>query len=115
MDALSVTMAALADPTRRAILARLKSGPATVTELCQPFRMSQQAVSKHVAYLEQARLVRKRRDGRQQICELAPAPIREVADWASDYRRHWEAAFSRLRGLLQRQKDQRERRRRRAR
>jgi DNA-binding transcriptional ArsR family regulator len=105
---LSTTLAALSDPTRRAIVARLQVGPASVTELAEPFRMSQQAVSKHLAYLERARLVHKRRDGRKQICELTPEPIREVADWAEDYRRHWESAFRRLRGLLRRQADQTE-------
>jgi DNA-binding transcriptional ArsR family regulator len=70
--------------------------------------MSQQAVSKHLAYLQRARLVRKRREGRKQICELTPEPIREVANWAEDYRRHWESAFGRLRGLLQRQADETE-------
>lgn len=103
MDQLSVTLAALCDPTRRAILARLKTGPASVTELSEPFGVSQQAISKHLAYLERANLVRTRRDGRQQIRELNPAPIREVADWTEEYRSYWEGAFSRLRTLLDRQ------------
>lgn len=106
MDTLSVTLAALADPTRRAILARLKAGSASVAELAQPFRMSQQAVSKHLAYLQRAELVRKRREGRKHICELAPGPLREVAAWAEDYRRHWESAFGRLHELLERQSDE---------
>lgn len=101
-----MTLAALSDPTRRAILARLKGGPASVAELAEPFRMSQQAVSKHLAYLQRAELVRKRRDGRKQICELAPGPIREVAAWAEDYRRHWENAFGRLHELLEQQADE---------
>lgn len=103
MDTLSVTLAALSNPTRRAILARLKTGPASVVELAEPFRMSQQAVSKHLAYLERADLVRTRRDGRKQVRELAPEPIREVAAWAEDYRRHWESAFGRLHELLEQQ------------
>lgn len=103
VDKLSLTLGALSDPTRRAILARLKAGPASVTELSQPFRMSQQAVSKHLASLQRARLIRKRRDGRKQICELTPAPMREVATWVDDYRQHWEEAFDRLRVLLQEQ------------
>lgn len=103
MDKLSLTLGALSDPTRRAILARLKAGPASVTELSQPFRMSQQAVSKHLASLQRARLIRKRRDGRKQICELTPAPMREVAAWVDEYRQHWEEAFDRLRVLLQEQ------------
>jgi DNA-binding transcriptional ArsR family regulator len=103
VDSLSLTLAALSDPTRRAILARLRAGPASVTELSEPFGVSQQAISKHLAYLERANLVQRRRDGRQQIRELNPAPIREVADWAEEYRRYWQGAFSRLRGLLDRQ------------
>ena len=100
VDALSLTLAALSDPTRRAILARLQAGPASVTELSEPFGVSQQAISKHLAYLERANLVHTRRDGRQKIRELNPAPIRQVAEWADEYRRHWHGAFSRLRGLL---------------
>lgn len=111
MDKLSLTLGALSDPTRRAILARLKAGPASVTELARPFRMSQQAVSKHLANLQRARLIRKRRDGRKQICELTPAPIREVAAWVDDYRQHWEEAFDRLRVLLQEQPEHGESRR----
>lgn len=100
MDELSLTLGALSDPTRRAILARLKAGPASVSELAQPFRMSQQAVSKHLTCLHRARLIRKRRHGRQQICELTPAPMRQVAAWVGDYRQFWEGAFGRLRRLL---------------
>lgn len=111
MDELSQTLGALSDPTRRAILARLKAGPASVSELAEPFRMSQQAVSKHLASLERARLVRKRRAGRRQICELTPAPMREVAAWVDDYRQHWEEAFGRLRALLQEPPEQGESRR----
>jgi DNA-binding transcriptional ArsR family regulator len=103
VDSLSRTLAALSDPTRRAILARLKAGPASVTELSQPFGVSQQAISKHLAYLERASLVQTRRDGRQQIRQLNPAPIREVAQWAEEYRRYWNDAFGRLRDLLHRQ------------
>lgn len=95
-----MTLAALSDPTRREILNRLKIGPASVQELAEPFRISQQAVSKHMAYLERARLVEKRRDGRRQICRLAPAPMREVAAWVEQYREHWESAFERLDELL---------------
>lgn len=103
VDTLSVTLAALSDPTRRAILARLKAGPASVMDLREPFGVSQQAISKHLAYLERANLVRTRRVGRQQIRELNPAPIREVADWTEEYRSYWEGAFSRLGYLLDRQ------------
>jgi DNA-binding transcriptional ArsR family regulator len=96
-------MAALSDPTRRAILAILRTGPASVTELAEPFQMSQQAISKHLAYLEKAKLVRTRRDGRQMFRELNPAPIQEVAAWTEIYRHQWESAFSRLRGVLRQQ------------
>lgn len=112
MDTLSITLAALSDPTRRAILGRLKAGPAPVTELSEPFRVSQQAISKHLAYLERANLVRTRREGRQQIRELNPAPIREVVDWAEEYRHFWEGAFNRLGRLLDRRAVDRPRRRR---
>jgi DNA-binding transcriptional ArsR family regulator len=100
VDSLTRTLAALADPTRRAILHRLVDGPAPVRDLAQPFRISQQAVSKHLAYLEQARLIEKRRDGRLHICTLDPAPLKEVADWTEKYREIWEANFQRLDDLL---------------
>lgn len=113
VDALSLTLAALSDPTRRAILARLRAGPASVTELSEPFGVSQQAISKHLAYLERANLVQRRREGRQQIRELNPAPIRQVAEWADEYRLYWQGAFNRLRGLLDRETARRQRGRRR--
>ena len=100
VDTLSVTLAALSDPTRRSILGRLADGPATVGELAEPFRMSQQAVSKHLAYLERARLVEKRREGRRQVCTLNPVPFREVDAWMGDYRRFWEESFDRLESIL---------------
>lgn len=100
VDPLSATFAALGDPTRRKILGRLASGPATVSELSEPFRMSQQAISKHLAYLERARLIQKRREGRMHICTLKVAPIKAVADWAAEYRRFWEANFDRLEEYL---------------
>lgn len=109
VDSLSLTLAALSNPTRRAILARLTAGPASVTEL-SAFGVSQQAISKHLAYLERANLVQTQRDGRQQIRELNPAPIREVAEWAEEYRRYWQGAFSRLGDLLDRQTARRQRR-----
>lgn len=96
VDLLSTTLAALCDPTRRAIIASLKAGPASVAELAEPFAMSQQAISKHLAYLERASLIHKRRDGRQQLCSLNPAPLRAVATWVEDYRQHWNDAFDRL-------------------
>ena len=100
VDTLSQTLAAVADPTRRAILQRLVEGPAPVLELARPFRMSQQAVSKHLAYLEKAQLIEKRRDGRLHICTLNPEPLEEVAAWTEDYRELWEKNFQRLDTLL---------------
>jgi DNA-binding transcriptional ArsR family regulator len=96
VDVLSTTLTALSDPTRRSILARLAAGPATVGELAGPFRMTQQAVSKHLACLERARLVEKRRDGRSHVCRLRPVPFQEVADWVEHYQRFWEQSFDRL-------------------
>jgi DNA-binding transcriptional ArsR family regulator len=96
VDTLSPTLAALADPTRRSILDRLAAGPATVGELAEPFRISQQAISKHLAYLERARLVQKRSEGRRRVCILRPAPFEAVADWVEHYRRFWEQSFDRL-------------------
>jgi DNA-binding transcriptional ArsR family regulator len=87
VDYLSATFAALSDPTRRSIVDRLTDGPATVNELAEPFSISQQAVSKHLAYLETARLIERQRDGRQNFCALKPGAIREVAKWADGYRR----------------------------
>ncbi len=100
VDYLSSTFAALSDPTRRLIVDRLTAGPATVMELAAPFSISQQAISKHLAYLENARLIERQRDGRQNFCAIKPDTIREVADWAEGYRRIWEANFQRLDALL---------------
>jgi len=99
-DALSVTLAALADPTRRAILARLADGEASVTELAEPFEMTLPAVSKHLKVLERARLIERSRHAQWRPCRLAPAPLREVADWVDRYRRFWEGSFDRLDGYL---------------
>jgi DNA-binding transcriptional ArsR family regulator len=96
VDSLTVTFAALTDPTRRSILERLASGPASVNELAVPYRMSQQAVSKHLAYLQRARLIEKRRMGRRHFCRLRPTPIKEVSDWAAHYRVLWEGKLDRL-------------------
>lgn len=95
-DRLSTTFAALADPTRRAILARLTKGPATVTELAAPFAMSGPAVSKHLRVLEHARLITRSREAQWRPCQLDAAPLREVADWTAEYRRFWEKSFDRL-------------------
>lgn len=101
VDMLSTSLAALADPTRRSILNRLTRGPATVGQLAAPFRISQQAVSKHLACLQRARLVEKRRAGRLQVCALRPEPVKEIADWAVQYRRFWEDRFDCLDAYLQ--------------
>ena len=89
-DALSVTFAALADPTRRAILARLAAGAATVKELAAPFAMSGPAVSKHLRVLEQAGLITRGREAQWRPCHLKAAPLKEVAEWAEGYRRFWD-------------------------
>ena len=101
VDNLSATFAALSDPTRRSIVDRLTAGPATVHELAAPFSISQQAISKHLAYLENARLIERQRDGRQNFCALNPSAIREVAKWADGYRHCWEKRFQRLDVLLE--------------
>ena len=100
-DQLSTTFAALADPTRRAILARLASGECSVTELAQPFEMSMPAVSKHLRVLERAGLIARGRDAQWRPCRLEPAPLKEVADWAERYRAMWEERFDRLEIYLQ--------------
>src|SRR5262252_6378562 len=99
-DSLSATFAALADPTRRAILARLTRGPATVTELAAPFAISGPAVSKHLRVLERARLIARGREAQWRPCQLEAAPLREVAEWTAGYRRFWEKSFDRLDAYL---------------
>ena len=100
-DQLSLTFAALADPTRRAILARLVSGERSVTELAEPFEMSLPAVSKHLRVLEQAGLIARGREAQWRPCRLEAGPIKEVADWAERYRAVWEQRFNRLDSYLQ--------------
>ena len=100
-DQLSATFAALADPTRRAILARLAAGERSVTELAEPFKMSMPAVSKHLRVLERAGLIARRREAQWRPCRLEPAPIRAVSDWAERYRALWEERFDRLDSYLQ--------------
>jgi DNA-binding transcriptional ArsR family regulator len=95
-DPLSATFAALADPTRRAILARLSSGEASVTELAEPFDMSMPAVSKHLKVLERAGLIARGRDAQWRPCRLEAEPLREVAGWLDHYRVFWEQSFDRL-------------------
>jgi DNA-binding transcriptional ArsR family regulator len=95
-DRLSTTFAALADPTRRAILARLCTGAASVTELAEPFAMSLPAVSKHLKVLERAGLVARGRAAQWRPCRLEAGPLRDAADWLEHYRRFWEQSFDRL-------------------
>jgi DNA-binding transcriptional ArsR family regulator len=100
-DQLSTTFAALADPTRRAILARLASSEASVTELAAPFRMSLPAVSKHLKVLERAGLIARGREAQWRPSRLEAGPLREVAAWVGGYRRFWEESFDRLDDYLQ--------------
>ena len=100
-DHLSTTFAALADPTRRAILARLVTGDCSVTELAEPFDMSMPAVSKHLRVLERAGLIARGREAQWRPCRLEAGPIKEVADWAERYRHIWEARLDRLDAYLQ--------------
>jgi DNA-binding transcriptional ArsR family regulator len=95
-DPLSITFAALADPTRRAILARLMDGAATVKELSAPFAMSGPAISKHLRVLERAGLIVRGREAQWRPCRLEAAPLAEVAEWAENYRRFWDASYERL-------------------
>src|SRR5829696_8202635 len=100
-DQLSATFAALADPTRRAILARLASGECSVTELAEPFEMSMPAVSKHLRVLERAGLIVRGREAQWRPCRIDAAPLREVAEWAERYRHIWEGRLDRLDSYLQ--------------
>ena len=100
-DQLSATFAALADPTRRAILARLLSGERSVTELAEPFDMSMPAVSKHLRVLERAGLIARRKEAQWRRCRIDAAPLKEVARWTERYRRVWEERLDRLDEYLQ--------------
>ncbi len=95
-DHLTTTFAALADPTRRAILSRLAAGETSVTELAEPFAMSLPAVSKHLKVLERAGLIARGREAQWRPCLLEAEPLRNAADWLEDYRRFWEQSFDRL-------------------
>jgi DNA-binding transcriptional ArsR family regulator len=107
-DPLSTTFAALADPTRRAILARLAHGEASVTDLSAPFDLSQPAISKHLRVLERAGLVERGRQAQWRPRRLRAGPLRDVADWVNQYRRHWEESFERLDAYLRDVQDNRE-------
>jgi DNA-binding transcriptional ArsR family regulator len=99
-DHLNATFAALADPTRRAILARLSAGEASVLELAEPFAMSQPAISKHLKVLERAGLVSRGRDAQRRPCRLVAQPLAEATEWLENYRRFWESSFESLDVLL---------------
>jgi DNA-binding transcriptional ArsR family regulator len=103
-DQLSATFSALADPTRRAILARLSAGEASVTELAEPFELSLPAISKHLKVLERAGLIARSRHAQWRPCRLEPAPLKEVDDWVERYRSLWEERFCRLEEYLQQMK-----------
>jgi DNA-binding transcriptional ArsR family regulator len=105
-DHLSTTFAALADPTRRAILARLATGEASVTELAEPFEMSMPAISKHLKVLERAGLIARGRQAQWRPCSLQAAPLKEIADWVEGYRQFWDQTFDRLDDYLRAMKAQ---------
>jgi DNA-binding transcriptional ArsR family regulator len=109
-DPLSATFAALADPTRRAILGRLAAGEATVTELAAPFDMSLPGISKHLKVLQRAGLIEQGRQAQWRPCRLQPEPLRNVSDWVGQYRRHWEESFERLDTYLRDLQDNHEQR-----
>lgn len=100
-EALSQTFSALSDPTRRAILARLALGEASVLELAEPFAMSQPAISRHLKVLEQAGLISRGRDAQRRPCRLQAQPLQAVAAWIGDFRRFWEQSYDRLDVLLE--------------
>ena len=100
-DRLDATFAALADPTRRAILRRLTTDDVSVTGLCKPFAMSQPAISKHLRVLERAGLISRRRDAQRRPCRLKAKPLAEATDWLELYRQFWEGGFERLDALLE--------------
>src|SRR6187431_3770636 len=105
-DPLSITFSALADPTRRAILARLSSGEASVGELAQPFDISLPAVTKHLKVLQRAGLITQGRQAQWRPCRLEAAPLKDVAEWAEGYRRFWDASYERLDSYLQHMKEE---------
>jgi DNA-binding transcriptional ArsR family regulator len=101
VDQLSTTFAALADPTRRAILGRLSRGESSVSELAKPFKMTMPAVSKHLKVLERAGLIERGREAQWRPCRLKAKPLRAVSDWVEQYRKHWEDRLDRLEEYLQ--------------
>src|SRR5689334_11825555 len=105
-DQLSTIFAALADPTRRAILARLAEGEASVKELAEPFAISPPAITKHLKVLQRAGLITQGRQAQWRPCRLEAAPLKDVADWLEDYRRFWDASYERLDVYLQHMKEE---------
>jgi len=106
VDRLGTTFAALSDPTRRAMVERLSRGPATVHGLTEPFALSQQMISKHIAVLVRARIVVKTKRGRESVCALRPEAIKTVSDWALNYRRLWEGRLDRLDAVVMQLKNE---------
>ena len=104
VDCLDTTFAALSDPTRRAMVERLSRGPASVHGLTEPFALSQQMISKHIACLVRARIVIKTKRGRESVCTLRPEAIKTVSDWAFSYRRFWEESLDKLDAVVQEMK-----------
>lgn len=104
-DTLSTTFAALADPTRRAILSRLADGEASVSELAEPFDITLPGISRHLKVLERAGLIERRREAQRRPCRLNPEPLRDAEQWIEQYRRRWEASFDRLEDYLRRSQD----------
>jgi DNA-binding transcriptional ArsR family regulator len=105
-DPLSTIFAALADPTRRAILARLAQGEASVKELAEPFEISPPAITKHLKVLQRAGLISQGRQAQWRPCRLEAAPLKDVAEWAESYRRFWDASYDRLDAYLQQMKEE---------
>ena len=105
VDKLDTTFAALSDPTRRAMIERLSHGPASVHGLTERFDLSQQMISKHIAYLVRARIVIKTKHGRESVCTLRPGTIKTVSDWANNYRRFWEESFDKLDVVVKKMKE----------
>lgn len=106
VDRLGTTFAALSDPVRRAMIARLAHGPDSVHGLTERFALSQQMISKHVAYLVRARIVSKTKRGRESVCRLRPEAIKTVSDWAIGYRQFWEESFDKLEVVVNRMKQE---------
>jgi DNA-binding transcriptional ArsR family regulator len=108
-DRLSIIFSALADPTRRAILARLAQGEASVKDLAEPFKISPPAVTKHLKVLQRAGLITQGRQAQWRPCRLEAAPLKDIAEWAEGYRRFWDASYERLDSYLQHMKEEEER------